>query len=144
MASVENIAFQTIKALQAASNIMLFQGSVQIAKALASGYVNLSFKGRARTPDEVELKANADYIHAALGVLIAYEFFGEHLSIRLLVETMARATNKKSLVVVLKPHVIQGIYAELRHPEDFEKLLPHWMSPIIEPKHIAKARDLML
>ena len=115
-----------------------------MAKGLASGYVNLSFKTRTLTPDDIELKTNADYVHALLGILIAYEFFGEHISIKLLIDTMARATTKRSLTMVLKPSMIQGMYSELRHPEDFEKLLPLWMSPIIEPKNIAKAKDLIL
>ena len=76
---------------------MILQGATQIAKKLSSEYINLSFKQpfskSERFPiseaDMVELKLASDYIHSLMGLVIAYEFFGEHVSIGMLIKMMS-------------------------------------------------------
>ena len=42
------------------------------------------------------------YIHALLGIVIAYELFGAPRSVTLLIKTMAEATARVDLHIILK------------------------------------------
>lgn len=82
------------------------QGSIHMAKSLATEYTHMSFKKKVNRAEQElneeqlsdDLKKASmhfmlqDYIHSLLGLILAYELFGAPKSLSLLIKVMSEAT----------------------------------------------------